>query len=564
VTTYSSEAGRRAWSAIPGLRARIESAHPAALLGPAIGIQWLTTLGLALTVRHNGWLYYQGGDQLWHYISSWLLAHGDMPPTRIGHGWPAILAPIAALGGPTLVPALPAIVLLDVLVLGPVALLCVYGIARQIGGRMFAYWATLLWLVVPFIGIKYTDHFYHQRYTELTLPQAFGLTAMADFPSMVAVLVCVYFTFRVLNRTDTVDALAAGLAAGAAIAIKPSNSVFLGGIVLGLVFRRRLAGAAWILVGLAPAIATLALWKYRGLGSLPLFQSESVVRLAAGARDQVVGFNPLHRYVHFDWTHLNDQLLAIREHFWSVRVIEWLVVGGLLGLARRSTTAFLVVLGWFAAFVLTKGTYAYASIDDASIFRIMMPSYPAFVLMVASLVFLFPRRWRAADEIAPISTTPAARHRRVLLLGVAAAVFALYPLVLVASASPAHGPAPRFFISNGLLRSVDHSLRLSAKRDGGRVVLRWTISQPLGTRVFYRVWRTDAPDGGAACTAVANGADDCELTMTDLGARRAGRFVDSPGPGRWTYRLGLAANWLDDPTYGDVYSVGPPIVVRVR
>ena len=50
-----------------------------------------------------------------------------------------------------------------------------------------------LWIVVPLIGIKYTDLGYHQRYTELTLPQSFGLTAMADFPSMVAVLVAVYF-----------------------------------------------------------------------------------------------------------------------------------------------------------------------------------------------------------------------------------------------------------------------------------------------------------------------------------------------------------------------------------
>src|SRR6185312_11663086 len=50
-------------------------------------------------------------------------------------------------------------------------------------------------------------------------------------------------------------------------------------------------------------------------------------------------------------------------------------------------------------------------------------------------------------------------------------------------------------------------------------------------------------------------ADDCELTMQDLGARRSGRFVDKPGPGRWTYRLGLAANWLNDPFYGDVYSL---------
>src|SRR5439155_13959022 len=133
----------------------------------------------------------------------------------------------------------PAIVLFNVLVLAPVALLCIYGIAKRIGGKLFAYWATTLWLGVPFIGIEFTDYLYHQRYTELTLPQGFGLTAMADFPSMVAVLVSVYFALQVLEQRDMVEALAAGLAAGAAIAIKPSSSVFLAGILLGLLYRGR-------------------------------------------------------------------------------------------------------------------------------------------------------------------------------------------------------------------------------------------------------------------------------------------------------------------------------------
>ena len=564
MTTVAVEAGRRAWETVPRARAWLETARPATLLVPAIAIQWLLTLALALTVRHNGWLYYQGGDQLWHWVSSWLLAHGQLPPTRIGDMWPVLLAPFTTFGGPTLVPALPGIVLFDVLVLGPVALLCIYGIAKEIGGRLFGYWATVLWLVVPFIGIKYTDHFYHQRYTEVTLPQAFGLTAMSDFPSMVAVLVCVYFAFRVMRRPDTVDALACGLAGGTAFAIKPSNSIFLAGVILGLAYRRRVAGAAYVLAGLTPALVTLALWKYRGLGNLPLFQSEDAIRLASGAHTQLVAFNPLHKYVQFDWHHLNLQLQAIKEHFWSARVIEWLVIAGLLGLARRSVAALLVVGGWFAAFVVTKGTYQHASVDDASLFRIMMPSYPAFVLMLASLVFLFPHRWRKSPEpAAEPPPAPGRRRRRVMLLGAAAALFALYPFVLVAAASPMHGPNPRAYIAFGLMRSIDPSLQLSSSVDGRQVHLAWHNRQPWATGVFYRVWRSKEANGGATCTPVPNAADDCELAMQDLGARRSGRFVDKPGPGRWTYRLGLAANWLNDPFYGDVYSLGPPIVVRV-
>jgi hypothetical protein len=564
MTTYAFETGRRAWGTLPRVRAWLEAVRPAKLLVPAIAIQWLTTLALALTVRHNGWLFYQGGDQLWYYVSSWVLVHGQIPTAFIGHGWPALLAPISALAGPRLVPALPAIVLLDVLVLGPIALLCMYGIAKRIGGQIFAYWTVALWLTVPFIGIKFTDYLYHQRYTELTLPQSFGLTAMADFPSMVAVLVAVYFGLRVIERPDAVEAIAAGLAAGVAVTIKPASAPFLGGLALGFLYRRRLVGAGFLVAGIAPALLTLALWKYRGLGYLPLFNSEGAVRLAAGVHQQLVAFNPLHHYVKFDWHRLNLNLLAIKEHFWSLRVVEWLVIAGLIGLARRSLTSFLVVGGWFAAFVVTKATYPQADVTDASVFRVMMPSYPAFILLLASLVYLFPGRHRARFEAAQPGRPRSPGRRRLALLGAGAAVFALYPFTIVAAASPMHGPQPRAYQAFGLLRSIDPGLRLTATVSGPRVQLQWNVAKHDGTQFFYRIWRSNAPNGGATCTPVAHASDNCQLTMDDLGEHGGGRFVDKPGRGHFTYRLGFAANWLNSPLYGDIFSLGPPLVVRVH
>jgi len=562
VTSIAYDAGRRAWGTIPRIRAWLENVRPAALLVPAIVVQWLVTLGLALIVMHNGWLYYQGGDQLWHYDSGWLLAHGLIGPGLIGPGLPFLDIPWALLGGPTLVPALPAIVLVNVLVLAPVALLCVYGIAQQIGGRVFAYWATLCWIVVPLIGIKYTDLGFHQIYTEVTLPQSYGLTAMADFPSMVAVLVSVYFTFRILARHDTVDAIAVGLAAGMAIAIKPSSSVFLLGPILGILYRRRFLAAAYALAGLAPAIVTLTLWKYRGLGEVPLFHADAARRLALGAGDGVVAFNPLHKYLTFNWGHFHDNLLGIKEHFWSMRVVEWLCLAGVVGIWRRSFPAALVVGGWFAAFIVTKGTYSQAGVLGGSLFRILMPVFPAFVLLLASLVYLWPHGRRSRAVPPPLH--PRLRPRtRAALLGAAAVLFALSPLVVVAAATPMHGPNPRAYEANGLLRTVDPSLRLSATRVGDRVLLRWSPSEPSAARVFYRIWRSGASDGGAVCTPVPHASDSCTLTMDDLGAHDGGRWVDRPGKGTWTYRLGLAANWLNSPDYGDVYSVGPPVRVDV-
>lgn len=564
MTTIAYEAGRRAWSTLPRFRAWLEGVRPVKLLAPAIALQWLSTLGLALAVRHNGWLYYQGGDQLWYYGSGWLLAHGVLPRTLIGPGLPVLLAPVSLFGGPSLVPALPAIVLLNVLVLGPVALCCMYGIGNRIGGRVFAYWVVLLWIVVPVIGIKFADAGYHQRYTELTLPQSFGLTAMADFPSMVAVIVSIYFTIRILDRTDAVDGVAAGIAAGVAFGIKPSNAVFLLGPILALAYRRRFLGAAYIAAGLAPAVVTLALWKYRGLGTLPLFHAAGATRLALGANDQIVAsLNPFHKYVQLNWSHLQDNLLGIKEHFWSMRVVEWLVLAGLVGLARRSLVSLLLVGGWFAAFVVTKATYGNAGINDASVFRIMMPSFPAFVLMLAALVYLWPRHARATREQAPTRRTTLPPRARLALLAAGAVVFALSPLVVIGAAAPLRGPKPLGYEADVLLRPVDPSLRLTATRNGDAVRLSWDPAQPGMTKVFYRIWRSGAPTGGATCTPVPGGSDNCVIAMDDLGAHAGGAWVDRPGKGTWTYRLGLAANWLDSPDYGDVYSIGPPVRVRV-
>jgi hypothetical protein len=562
MTSVAYAAGRRAWGTVPRVRAWLENVRPVVLLAPAIAVQWLVTLGLALDVRHNGWLFYQGGDQLWYYSGGWLLSHGILPRTVVGPLLSVLDIPFAWLGGPTLVPALPAIVLVNVLVLAPIALLCIFGIAERIGGRVFAYWATLCWIVVPLIGIKYTDLGYHQVYTEVTLPQSYGLTAMADFPSMVAVLVSVYFTFKILDRTDLVDGLAAGLAAGVAIGIKPANSVFLLGPVLAIAYRRRWLASGYVAAGLLPAVFTVALWKYRGLGQLPLFSLGAEKRLALGAGAQVVALNPLHKYVQFNWLQLETNLLGIKEHFWSMRVVEWLVLAGLVGILRRSFTAFLLVGGWFAAFIVTKGTYLQAGIPGGSVFRIMMPAFPAFILGLASLVYLWPRGRRQWAETPP--TRSAFRPRtRFALLGAAGVVFALSPFVVIAAAEPLHGPNPRAYEVDVLIRTVDPALRLTADVVGDRVLLRWNPSQPPAAKVAYHIWRSGSPDGGAVCTPVPGGSDNCTLTMTDLGSPRGSGWVDRPGKGTWTYRLGLSASWLGTADTGDVYSVGPPVRVRV-
>ena len=95
----------------------VGSLSPRKALAALIVVQWLAVAALALTVKHNGWLYYAGGDQLWHYTGAYLLAHGHLPATFVGYGWSILLLPVAAVAGPNLASALPAIVLFNTVVL---------------------------------------------------------------------------------------------------------------------------------------------------------------------------------------------------------------------------------------------------------------------------------------------------------------------------------------------------------------------------------------------------------------------------------------------------------------
>jgi hypothetical protein len=537
---------RRWWSVAAAIR-------PAYVLGGLVCVQWLAVLALALTVRHNGWLYYAGGDQLWHYTGAYLLAHGHLPPSYVGYGWSLMLLPFAAIAGPNLVAALPAIVLLNTLVLLPVALLCVYGIAARIAGRFFGYWAAALWIFVPYLGVLFVEPGYHQKYTELTLPQLEGLSSVPDFPSTVGLLVSAYFCLRAVEAASGWrSGVAAGLAAGYSIAIKPSNAIFLVAPALLLLTRRR--SLLTFAAGLVPALLTLAIWKYRGLGALAAAPAEPI-RLASGVGSLLDRIHPRGQN---SWAHLHQVLLALREHFWIARVLEWAPIAGMLALLVRSRRGFLLVGAWFAVYVLAKATYMPASVEDASFWRIMMPAFPAFVLLAAAVVL-------AAPGLRPQPlTTPSPRNLS-KALGAAVVLFAILPLGAVAAIPRLHDQGRLAVHFENTLIPVSTSVHLHASTTPGTVHLTWSSSAAGTAAGFYRVMRTSGTSGGVGCAGRRNGSsDDCVLYADSVGTTKATSFVDRPGRGTWTYRIGIAANWLDDPTLGDVYVVSTPVSVSVR
>jgi len=530
--------------------------RPVYVLAPLVVVQWLAVLALAVTVQHNGWLYYAGGDQLWHYTGAYLLAHGHLPPSFVSFGWSVALIPVALVAGPNLVSALPAIVLVNTLVLLPVALLCVYGIGARIAGRLFGYWAAALWVALPYLGILFVQIGYHQKYTELTLPQLLGLTSVPDFPSYVALLVAAYLCLVALDAEGWWPALGSGLAAGASIAMKPSNSIFLAAPFLTLLILRRRSLLPFA-AALLPSLLLLALWKYRGLGELAATPAEPV--RVAGANDLLHRIHDTHDLN--SWEHLHQVLLGLREHFWVARVIEWLPVAGIVALALRSSRGLLLIGTWFAVYLLLKGTYIPASVEDASFWRIMMPAYPAYVLLAAAVVLLTPGA-RARRSEAPWSL-----RGRVPLVATCAAVllFVLTPLAVIAATKPLHDSGTAAVRQADSLVPVSRSLALQGSADAAGVHLSWRRKGSRSAAVFYRLLRSDARDGGTSCAQTpASAADDCRLYMGSEGTVRGTTFLDHPGQGRWTYRIGVSANWADDPNLGDVYVVSRPVTVVVR
>jgi hypothetical protein len=109
---------------------------------------------------------------------------------------------------------------------------------------------------------------------------------------------------------------------------------------------------------------------------------------------------------------------------------------------------------------------------------------------------------------------------------------------------------------------VGHGMKLTAATRGKLVQLDWTAPTKRGTDVFYKLYRSPA-DTDYLCFSHHPGADECPLVSVELHTLRRTSLVDRPGTGTWTYRVGAGANWLDDPTLGDVFQLSNPVTVVI-
>jgi hypothetical protein len=552
VATTSLSAARGASRFVDRLLER-----PRTVLATLAAAQIALTVVLALRVQHNGWVYYQGGDQMWFTSSGWLLGRLELMPTEASYLWPLVLAPITLLTGPTFVQALPPIVLLNVLVLGPIALLCVYGIAARIGGRLLGYWAALLWVLAPYAAIPLFVDRYHEKWNEQFLPQATGLTAMADFPSMVTLLAAAYFVTRSLSPQRIADAALAGLLLGAAVGLKPPNVLFGVGAALAYPLARRWREGAVFGVAAAGGLLLLAFWKQRTLGELPVLAVEQA-RLAAGVTPLALELD-LDRYVDLDLDHWRAQMDALREFFWSARVAQWAPVAGLLAVLRAGRYPIAGLLGgWLAAFLVVKGMSPRGSIEDGSFWRLLMPAWPAFFLLFASIPLLVPTLLR---RLGPRRDPPADRPVRMRWVALAAVLTLAVPAAATAASSLVDPPTPAIvpYVPSGeILTPVDTDVEVTTEPVDEGLRLSWT-GGPWHADVFYRVYRTTLPDGGLQCSTSNDYAWVCYFIAEPLATTRETSFVVAdPQPGD-SYRIGVGTNWANDPELGDIFVFSPPV-----
>jgi hypothetical protein len=519
---------------------RHSPAQPWNVLGALALAQWLLLLLLTDRVVHNRWLFPQVGTPTSFYSGAWSLAHGHIPPALDGYGWPLLVTSIAGIVGADFLDALPALVLLQTLVLMPLALAALYGFASRIAGRTFGYFAAACWVVFPYVAHPLFAPGYRPTYLQQLLPQGLGLTAADDFPGMVCVLVAAYLALTSVDTADRVHAGLAGLVTGFAIAFNPANALFLAAPFIAYALARRWSTALAFALAVLPALATITLWQYRALGHVP------------------------HISVPLDPDRLRALRLDFRDVFYSDRLVEIGFIAGVIGVARRSWVKSAFVGAWFLPYVLVRGSSTATSIGTGTWFPAFMPAFPAFVIACCSLLLLVPRRGHR------LANTPAAgrfpslewRDRRVVATAI---LLAAFPLVVV-GALPVQ--ESRIFVvspGDGALVPVDKAFQ---PRGGGRpqaASLTWPARTPDGAASFYVVFRSPA-NGSEGLVCHRHGATVCTLAMRRLGTATDVYYSDaSPAvpSGRWTYRIGVAANADADPNAGGLTVLSPPVVVTV-
>ncbi len=214
-----------------------------------------------------------------------------------------------------------------------------------------------------------------------------------------------------------------------------------------------------------------------------------------------------------------------------------------------------------------KGSASVATIESGSYWRLVMPALPAFALLAAAVPLLVPTfLGRMGDRLAPVparrpgSVGPSRRS----------SFFSVVPIVVLLVSPPAargtNVPTPPIRVLSKAIDPRQHrtSPRTRASSTSTSVAptngneLTWTDSTKRAS-TFYRVFRATHAGGFPDMVCELRGVDRCELRSETLVTTRDQRFVDPDPPPDAVYRIGVAANWLDETDRGDVFVLSPPV-----
>ncbi len=302
-----------------------------------------------------------------------------------------------------------------------------------------------------------------------------------------------------------------------------------------------------------PSVLVIALWKERGLGQLPVLSLEET-RLAAHAGVVALSVD-LDKYIELDWDHFRTQMDQLREYFWSARLAQWAPFAGLLAVIRVRRGAIAALLGgWLGAFLLVKGFSTRATIDSHSFWRLLLPAWPAYLLLFASIPLLVPTfARRLGDRLRTPPSLPVAWR----WIAVAAVLTVVVPATAIAASSPTKGPELAVFqddAGNFILTPVDEDVEVDGRARPTTVArCSWTSGGPVARRrLLPRLPHRRALDDVECENTDGATSEYCFLSSGARSRPRARRRSSTPRlrQAGATYRIGVATNWLDDPAAG--------------
>jgi hypothetical protein len=261
------------------------------------------------------------------------------------------------------------LLVLNLVVLLPAAVAAVYVIGLQLGGTVLGIWFMAALLLVPMLGWWYAVPTYRDIYVDRVLVRALGLADDGRFAAGALALVAAALVLRSLTRgaAGWLEAALAGVAAGAALVIVPPAAPFLVGPVLAYVVALRFRLLGILAVTLVPFVLLVLLVRDAGIG------------------------------LDIGWHAFRATMDAFREYFWSNRLLQWMAIAGVIGLARRSIPAAALFGGWFGAFVVADVASTHLSVADGSLPVALVPALPAYAVLVAGIPLLVPGLPRRLD-----------------------------------------------------------------------------------------------------------------------------------------------------------------------